>query len=293
MTTYSVSGRTALVTGAAKGIGFETAKLLHERGATVVLVDLDQAATEAAAQRIGARASAIAADVTDAGAMTATIDDTAERNGGLDIVVANAGIAPPVATMRVCDADTFERVVEIDLLGVWRTVKPALAHVTQRQGQVVVISSVYAFVNGAVAGPYAVSKAGVEQLGRALRSELHPTGATATVAYFGFIDTDMVRDAFADPLAARFEKTFPAWMTRRLTPADAARGIVDGIEKRAHTVILPKWWRAYSALRGIVNPLLDRAMTRDDELQAVLGEADRPERVAEQGGARQAPQSRV
>jgi NAD(P)-dependent dehydrogenase (short-subunit alcohol dehydrogenase family) len=278
MTTYSVSGRSALVTGAARGIGFETARLLHERGASVTLVDLDPAATEEAAERIGPRATAIAADVTDTDAIAAAIDETAERNERLDIVVANAGVAPPVMTMRVVDADAFERVVEIDLLGVWRTVKPALAHVVPSQGQVVVVASVYAFVNGAVAAPYAVSKAGVEQLGRALRSELHHTGATATVAYFGFIDTDMVRDAFADPLAARFEATFPGFMTRRLTAADAGGGIVDGIEKRARTVILPKWWRAYSALRGVVNPILDRAMTRNDELTDVLREADRPER---------------
>jgi NAD(P)-dependent dehydrogenase (short-subunit alcohol dehydrogenase family) len=124
-----------------------------------------------------------------------------------------------------------------------------------------------------------VSKAGVEQLGRALRSELVPTGASATVAYFGFIDTDMVRDAFSDPLAARFEQAFPGFMTKRLTAEDAGRGIADGIEKRAATVILPKWWRVYSALRGVVNPLLDRAMTADDDLQQILREADAREGV--------------
>ena len=279
MTSYSVSGRTALVTGAAKGIGFETAKLLHERGATVVLVDLDEAATQAAAERIGTRAAAIAADVTDTAAIAAAVDDTAERFGGLDVVVANAGVAPPPATMRATDPDAFERVVEIDLLGVWRTVKPALAHIPQRQGHVVVIASVYAFVNGAVAAPYAVSKAGVEQLGRALRSELHVHGASATVAYFGFIDTDMVRDAFSEPVAKRYEQKFPEWVRRRLTPAQAARGIVDGIETRAPTVILPKWWRVYAALRGVVNPLLDRAMQRDPELTELLREVDTPERT--------------
>ena len=98
--------------------------------------------------------------------------------------------------------------------------------------------------------------------------------ASCTVAYFGFIDTNMVREAFADPLAARFEKTFPGWMTKRLQASDAGRGIVDGIEKRRRTVILPSWWRVYSGLRGVINPLLDRAMERDDDLQEVLVEAD-------------------
>jgi NAD(P)-dependent dehydrogenase (short-subunit alcohol dehydrogenase family) len=293
MTAYSLAGRTALVTGAARGIGFETARQLQGRGANVVLVDLDEGATEDAAARAGARASAIACDVTDTDAIAAAVDETAERLGGLDIVVANAGVAPPVATMKSVDPDLFERVVEIDLLGVWRTVKPALPHITAVQGHAVVVASVYAFVNGAVAGPYAVSKAGVEQLGRALRSELVPTGASATVAYFGFIDTDMVRDAFADPLAARFEQTFPGWMTKRLTAEDAGRGIVDGIERRRRTVILPSWWRVYSALRGVINPVLDRAMTKDDDLTEILREADARERTTQQGGAAHAPKSPV
>ena len=288
MPAYPVQGRVALVTGAARGIGFETARLLHERGATVTLVDLDAGATQDAARRIGPRATAVAADVTDREAIAAAIEDTAEREGTLDVVVANAGVAPPVATMKACDPDAFERVVEIDLLGVWRTVKPALPHVARTQGHVVVVASVYAFVNGAVAAPYAISKAGVEQLGRALRAELRTSGASATVAYFGFIDTAMVREAFSDPLGKAFEERFPSFMTRRLEARDAGRGIVDGIEKRAATVILPKWWRAYSALRGLANPLIDRAMARDSALLDVLREADRPERLAELGGVARA-----
>src|SRR4051812_9021879 len=224
---YPLPGKVAMVTGAAKGIGYETARILHARGASVALVDLDPDETEAAAAAIGERTLAIVADVTDEDAMAEAVERTAEEFGGLDVVVANAGIAPPPSPMSAVDGDAFERVIEVDLLGVWRTVRPALDQVIARRGHVVVVASVYAFVNGVMATPYAVSKAGVEQLGRALRAELSVHGASASVAYFGFIDTKMVRDAFADPMAGDVEEMFPKFITRRLHPSVAGESIVD------------------------------------------------------------------
>ena len=282
--TYPLRGKVALVTGAARGIGFETARIAHERGASVTVVDLDDEAAAEAARRIGERTLPIGADVTDADAMNDAVERTVAEFGGLDVPVANAGIAPPVATMRATDPEVFERTLEIDLLGVWRTVRPALDQVAERRGQVVVVSSVYAWVNGAAAAPYAIAKAGVEQMGRALRAELRPHGAGATTAHFGFIDTVMVQKSFADPLATEYEKNYPAFIRKRLSPAAAGRGIVDGIERRADRVILPRWWRAYFFLQGILNPLLDRAMGADDDLVALLRRADGAERAAERGG---------
>lgn len=284
MNGYSLNGKVALVTGAARGIGFETARLMHERGASVTVIDLDQAAAEEAAARIGARTLAIGADVADAEAMNEAVDRTVTDLGGLDVPVANAGIAPPNATMRVTDPEVFERVIEIDLLGVWRTIRPSLDHVAERRGHVVVVSSVYAWVNGAASAPYAISKAGVEQLGRAVRSELAPYGAGATIAHFGFIDTVMVQKAFEDPLANEYESTFPAFMRKRLQPVDAARGIVEGVERRADRVILPRWWRVYFALHGVLNPILDRAMARNSDLLELMRRADAEERSMEKGG---------
>jgi NAD(P)-dependent dehydrogenase (short-subunit alcohol dehydrogenase family) len=163
--------------------------------------------------------------------MEAAVAETVDRFGGLDVAVANAGIAPPPRPMSAVDPDAFERTVEVDLLGVWRTVRPALPQVIERRGHLVVVASVYAFMNGVMATPYAVSKAGVEQLGRALRAELSVHGASASVAYFGFIDTQMVRDAFTDPAAARAEELFrasspgactPRWPGRRSSTGSSA-----------------------------------------------------------------------
>ena len=90
----------------------------------------------------------LAADVTDRAAMGAAVEATVERFGGLDVVVANAGIAPTPTTVRAMSEAEFERVVEVDLLGVYRTVAAALEQIVARKGQVVLVASVYAFGNG-------------------------------------------------------------------------------------------------------------------------------------------------
>jgi NAD(P)-dependent dehydrogenase (short-subunit alcohol dehydrogenase family) len=289
---FNVAGKVALVTGAQRGIGWETARLLHSRGASVALVDLDEDLAKEAAERIAGdgRVIGIGADVTDRDAIQSAVDETVEAFGGLDIVVANAGIAPPTATMRVIDEDAFERTVEIDLLGVWRTVRAALPRVTERGGHIVVVASVYAFFNGVLNGSYAISKAGVEQLGRALRVELAPHGASASVAYFGFIDTRMVQDAFADPIARHLEESQPKFMLRRLPPSAAGQAIVTGIERRAPRIIAPKWWAVWSVLRGILNPLFDARAERDARLQEAVRLGDAVERgQVKQGTAPPAP----
>lgn len=275
MSSFPVGGKIALVTGAARGIGFEAAKLLHERGASVAVLDLDRADAESAANAIGERTVALEADVTDSRAMELAIGEVVERLGGLDIVVANAGIAPTPRPVSAMGVEEFERVIDVDLYGVWRTVRPALPQIIERQGHIVVVASIYAFMNGMMAAPYAMAKAGVEQLGRALRVELAPHGASAGVAYFGFIDTDMVRDAFADPIAQRVEATFPSFITKRLTPPVAGATIVNGIERRAPRMIAPRWWGAWSALRGLVNPFFDRYSERDTDIAAAIREAER------------------
>ncbi|MGI8512849.1 MAG: short-chain dehydrogenase/reductase, partial [Solirubrobacteraceae bacterium] len=117
-----------------------------------------------------------------------------------------------------------------------------------------------------------------EQFGRALRVELKPHGASASVAYFGFIDTRMVQDAVEDPVVERMLQTLPAFARKRLAPSAAGQAIVTGIERRSPRIVAPGWWRAFSALRGILNPLFDLRAERDPDIQAAVREADRAER---------------
>jgi NAD(P)-dependent dehydrogenase (short-subunit alcohol dehydrogenase family) len=271
---FDLAGKVALVTGAAQGIGFETARGLHGRGATVGLLDLDLQAATDAANAIGDRTVPFAGDVTDQAAVETAVAELVGRFGGVDLVVANAGIAPPMRTVLTIGSEEFERVVDVDLFGVWRTVRAALPQIVERRGHVVVVASVYAFMNGVLASPYAVAKAGVEQFGKALRAELQPHGASASVAYFGFIDTPMVQDAFEDPIAQRLEEAFPKFMLKRMTPQQAGAAVVAGIERRQAQIILPRWWRAVSMLRGLVGPLLDRRLERDRRVAEAVREAE-------------------
>jgi NAD(P)-dependent dehydrogenase (short-subunit alcohol dehydrogenase family) len=273
---YDLDGKVALVTGGARGIGFATARALVARGASVAIVDLQaDAAMRAAAQVHDARALGLAGDVTDRSAMQQAVAATVERFGGLDVVVANAGIASRVATFRASSSETFERVLDVNLMGVYRTVDAALPEIIRRRGHIVVISSVYAFLNGVGEVPYAMSKAAVEQFGRALRVELVQHGASASVAYFGFIDTEMVRQGLdQDPLANRMMESLPKVLHKRLQPSVAGEAIVRGIERRQPRIIRPRRWSVFSVLRGVLNPLSDAQFERDEKAQSALREID-------------------
>src|SRR5208283_3805451 len=156
MPSLDVRGKVAVVTGGARGIGFGIAEALAKRGAVLVIVDLDLDAASSAAGRLSGNALGLAADVSDRGAMQRVVATVIERRGGIDVVVANAGVAPRAATVRAMNGEVFDRVLAVNLGGVYNTVITALPQIASRRGHVVVISSVYAFTNGVGAAPYAV-----------------------------------------------------------------------------------------------------------------------------------------
>lgn len=276
MPSYDLNGKVALVTGAARGIGYETARQMHARGASVAVVDLDPEQAGEAAERIGSRAIGIGADVTDRGANMAAVAETVERFGGLDVAVANAGIAPPtITTVRKMPAEEWDRVLDVNLLGACHTARAALPQISERRGQIVFIGSIYSIANGLLGAPYAISKVGVEALGRALRVELAPLGASATVVYFGWVQTELVRDSLDRRGGGQLlEDTVPRLLLRRISPEAAAAALVGGVERRAARVFAPRIWGVISALRGLINPLADRYMERDARIAAAVREAE-------------------
>jgi NAD(P)-dependent dehydrogenase (short-subunit alcohol dehydrogenase family) len=263
---WTTRGKTVLITGAARGLGAETARRVAARGANVALVGLEPEELQRVAAQCGSNAAWFECDVTDVEALEAAVAGTVERFGGIDVVMANAGIATG-GMVRSTDPAAFERTIEINLLGVWRTVRAALPHVIERQGYVLVISSLAAAVHGPGMAAYSASKAGAEAFADSLRVELRHLGVDVGVGYFLFIDTDMVRGGDSHPALGHFREE-AGWPFNRTYPlSSAGQAIADGIEKRSRWVVVPPWGRALLVLGTALSPLLDRG-ARDTAAQA-------------------------
>jgi len=272
-----------MITGAARGIGAESARQLYAHGHELALVGLEPAELEARAGELGPRAAAFACDVTDRDALARVVEEVVQRFGGIDIVIANAGVAT-VGTVASLDPDEFERVIEVNLLGVYRTVRAALPHVVERRGYVLVVASLAAALHGGMMANYAMAKAGAEAFANSLRQELAPRGTAVGCAYFGFIDTDMVRDAYDHPASQVARRNAPDWIAKPIPVAAAGAAIVRGVEGRRSRVWAPRWVGAVLALRGIVVPLLERRQARDADAVAALDlAAAEPVGVPERG----------
>jgi NAD(P)-dependent dehydrogenase (short-subunit alcohol dehydrogenase family) len=281
-----LDGRVVFVTGAARGLGAEVARQSYAKGAYVSLVGRRLAPLEQLAARLGDRAAAFEADVTDFDALCRAAQGTVERFGGIDVTVANAGVAPPADTVMTIDPEAFERTVDIDLLGQWRTIRATLPSVAERHGHILVIASIYAFFNGALNASYAASKAGIEQLTRAVRVELVHHGATAGIAYLGFVETDLAVNVFKQETASEARKAVPSFFTKPISVEDAGRVLIDGIERRAARVGAPGWVLPMLAMRGMTTTLMDEAMLRNRRLSRTIDRAERAkQRQAEQSAA--------
>jgi len=259
---YDVSGRTVLITGAARGIGAATAERLHAKGANVALVGLEPERLEENVARLGSRAACFEADVTDFDALERAVATTVERFGGIDVAIANAGIAFS-GTLATAPIEHVERTLAVNLLGVWRTDRSVIEQITQRRGYLLNISSLSAAAHAPLMGPYTAAKAGVEALTDALRMESFPSGARVGCAYFGFIDTDLVRASYALPSAAHMNTKVPRFFSNAAPLSSAVGAIERGIERRAARIFSPRWVGAAIALRGVLQPLIEKRTLSD------------------------------
>ncbi|HYH61789.1 MAG TPA: short-chain dehydrogenase/reductase [Solirubrobacterales bacterium] len=268
-----VNGRTVFVTGAARGIGGGVAERLHSKGANVALVGLEPDLLEERAAKLGDRAAWFEADVTDTEALDRAVAGTVERFGGIDVAVANAGIHT-VGSLITAPPEQIERTINVNLFGVWRTDRAVLPHVLARKGYLLNIASMAAAAHAPLMGPYAASKAGVEGLTNSLRMEMYPTGARAGCAYFGFIDTDLVKASFEQPTTKILEGNMPAFIRKPVPVSDAVDAIERGIERRSARVWAPRFVGGALAIRGIMQPLTEIRMMRSKQLAEAIRLAD-------------------
>ena len=260
----TLSGRRVLITGGGRGIGAALARRLHERGARVAIAGLEPELLEEVAASCG-DAPWHHCDVTDRAQVEAAVATAVEGLGGLDVVVANAGVAAQLPIVGGNPA-VMERTVAVNLMGVYNTLREAGPHISHDRGYALAISSLAAVLHLPLLGAYCASKAAVEALAGSLSAELRPYGARAGVAYFAEIDTDMTSRGFGTEASGKL-----IGRNRILKPAPlpaAINALERGIVRRSRRVVAPWWVAGFVPLRIGAQPLIERLFQR--RLPAVL-----------------------
>lgn len=261
----SLDGRVAFITGAGSGIGAGTAKALAERGVRLVLCDVDEAGLQDTVASIGEdRAVGQVADVRDLDVMQDVVRAGTERFGGIDIVVANAGIGA-FGSVRNVDPEAFKRVMDINALGVFHTVRAALPSVIERRGYVLVVSSLAAFTATAGGSSYHASKAAAENFANCLRLEVAHLGVDVGSAHMAWIETPLVRELHTELSAfSRHVANLPPPLNRTADLQTCVDAFLDGIARRSRRIYVPRWVGTVSRLRSAVNSAKgERGMLKD------------------------------
>jgi len=277
----SVAGKTVFITGGARGVGAEVARQLHGKGARLVLTDLDAAPLAELAGMLGAdRVHTVLADVRDLGAMESAVASAVDRFGGIDIVMANAGIATYGSVLQV-DPRAFQTLLDVNVMGVFHTVRATLPSVLDRRGYVLIVSSLAAYAAAPGLAPYNAAKAAVEHFANAVRLEVGYRGVDVGSAHMSWIDTPLVRDTKADlPAFAEMLLKLPFPLNKTTSVEACAEAFVSGIERRKRQVNCPGWVGALRWLKpllstrvgeGQVAKFVPESLPRMDAEVAALG----------------------
>ncbi|MDH0893386.1 MULTISPECIES: SDR family NAD(P)-dependent oxidoreductase [unclassified Pseudomonas] len=257
MTRYALEGRVIAITGATGGLGIAAAQALRMRGSRLVLLDLDRAVLDAQAAALGGPevAAGWVVDVRSLASLESVLDEAARHFGGIDVVIAGAGIGAP-ETLESMDPAGFERVIDINLGGVWRTFRAALPHVKKRRGYLLAISSMAAFVHSPLNAHYTASKAGVWALCNSLRLELRHDGVDVGSLHPTFFQTPMMEAVVDGPCSTLvWNRHRGLWRFVALDEVVAA--LVECIERRRELVTVPRRNGLVAKAPGLLRRLIE------------------------------------
>lgn len=211
-------GRVAVVTGAARGLGAELARLLAARGMRVALLGREHATLAAVAVTLRTESHVVEVDVTDDAAMDGAAEEVTRTLGAPSVVIANAGVAEG-GPFETSDPVTWRRVVEVNLVGSAVTARAFLPGLRATGGYFLQVASTAAFGAAPMMSAYCASKAGAEAFARSLRAEVAHLGVGVGVAYLHWTDTDMVRDVDRHAVLRELRGHMPA-PARRVYPVE-------------------------------------------------------------------------
>lgn len=254
--------KVVLITGAASGIGAATARAVAAQGGVPVLVDCDEQPLLAVAATCGHRALPVVADVSNYTAMQRMVDQVCSQFGRIDVVFANAGIAAFGPVSHV-EPEAWWRCVEVNVRGVFNTVRTALPAIKVSQGYVLINVSVSALAHAPVMSAYAASKSAIEAMGNAWRIELAAHHVQVGLFYAGWVRTPLVEEGALHPGFVRLRATMPGPLNREVTAEAAAAALVAGMLARKRRLWLPGWLRVLYAIRSLLHlPFAERALRK-------------------------------
>jgi len=258
----TLDGRVVLITGAASGIGAATALEVLAHGGIPVLVDCDAAPLSQMAQRCGPQTLHWVADVTQLQAMQDVVEKTLDKLSRIDIVFANAGVAA-FGPMAYIDPAAWKRCFEVNVFGVFNTIRAALPAIMKQGGYVLINASSSSFAHPPVMSAYAASKSAVEAMGNSLRIEMAAHEVAVGVVHAGWVRTPLVTEGALHPGFVRLRATMPGPLNSETSPEETARVIVQGMLQRKRRVWVPGWLRILFALRALLHmPFAERELLR-------------------------------
>jgi NAD(P)-dependent dehydrogenase (short-subunit alcohol dehydrogenase family) len=256
-----LDGKVVLITGAAQGVGAATARALVEAGASVALVDIAEQQLTAVAGALGSKAVAHPADITSYDAVSTAARAAIERFGAIDAVIANAGIEILGWTDEM-DPEDFRRVVEVDLIGTWNTIRATTEAVIARRGYYLVVSSLAAVTNGPMNAAYNAAKAGSVAVARTLRVELRPAGVEVGISYLTYTDTPTARQSVEDARMQAILRNVRGGSLRPMNVEDVARRYVRAVARRERRVLFDRSSRIVVTMPELAQGMLERMMRR-------------------------------